>query len=154
MKKIASLLIIILIGVAVGADAAAKPRKFYLTVNEFDGNEALTACATGYHIASLWEILDVSHLRYDTTLGFRLDDSGFGPPIAYPGWIRTGYQSTSTADQPGTANCSAWMSDSDIHFGSTVHLHTSWTDPGSEISPWFADSITCQFRPKVWCVED
>ena len=89
MKKIVSLLFIILIGVAVGADAAAKARKFYLTQNTFTGSQALTACADRYHMASLWEIFEVSTLRYDSENGLTLDDSGSGPPVA-AGWARTG----------------------------------------------------------------
>ena len=79
MKKIASLLIIILIAAASTA-SAEKARKFYLTQTGFTGSQALTACANGYHMASLWEILDPSNLRYNTTLGFTTQDSGFGPP--------------------------------------------------------------------------
>ena len=34
------------------------PRKFYLTKTEHNGAQALSACAPGYHMASLWEIHD------------------------------------------------------------------------------------------------
>ena len=43
-------------------------RKYYLTLPQFEGDQVLTACARGYHMASLFEILDTSNLRYDTTL--------------------------------------------------------------------------------------
>jgi hypothetical protein len=66
------------------------PRKFYLTQTRHVGNEVLAVCAAGYHMASLWEIFDPSNLRYDTQLGFTLEDSGFGPPSFEGGWIRTG----------------------------------------------------------------
>ena len=57
------------------------PRKsFYLTRVTHNASQALSACAEGYHMASLWEIHDPSNLRYDTELGFTTDDSGFGPP--------------------------------------------------------------------------
>ncbi len=55
-------------------------RQFYLTRNRFQGDEALTACAPGYHMASLWEIHDVTYLRYNTALGSTQADSGLGPP--------------------------------------------------------------------------
>ena len=45
------------------------PRKFYLTQALHNGAQALSACAQGYHMASLWEIHDTSNLRYDTDLG-------------------------------------------------------------------------------------
>jgi hypothetical protein len=66
------------------------PRAFYLTQTQHTGGEALTACAAGYHMASLWEIFDPSNLRYESDLGRKNDDSGFGPPTGEVGWIRTG----------------------------------------------------------------
>ncbi len=54
----------------------AKARKFYLTrENTFDGSEAPSACAAGYHMASLWEIFDPSNLVYDTALGHPSGDA-------------------------------------------------------------------------------
>ena len=80
--------------------AQLQPRKFYLTKTEdYTGSQALSACASGYHMASLWEIFDTSNLRYDTALGASSTDSGSGPPVAVyfglghfegDGWIRTG----------------------------------------------------------------
>ena len=55
-------------------------RSFYLTKTTHTGAQALAACAEGYHMASLWEILNPSNLRYDTELGVVVGDSGFGPP--------------------------------------------------------------------------
>jgi len=90
--------------------AQAKPlaassglRGYYLTQSTYQGNETLTACASGYHFASLWEILDPSNLKYDTDLGMVRDDSGQGPPSYVEGWVRTGYYS-STSSTPGYGN--------------------------------------------------
>jgi len=44
-------------------------KSYYVTKTSHDGSEALTACAEGYHMASLWEIFDTSNLRYNTQLG-------------------------------------------------------------------------------------
>src|SRR5262245_4784184 len=110
MKKIVSLLFIILIASAFNAADAAKARKFYLTQSIFTGSEALTACAKGYHMASLWEILYVSNLKYDTKLGLTLPDAGFGPPIEF-GWIRTGSDNDNSSNTPGIANCFAYSTD-------------------------------------------
>ena len=61
------------------------PRKaYYLTQTTHNGGQARSACAAGYHMASLWEILDTSNLRYNTELGFTQEDSGFGPPTVGP----------------------------------------------------------------------
>ena len=43
-------------------------KSFYLTKTSHNGSQVLTACAEGYHMASLWEIFDTSNLRYDTAL--------------------------------------------------------------------------------------
>jgi len=63
-----------------GNSARGAARKYYLTQTFHDGNEVLTACAVGYHMASLWEIQDPTSLRYDNILGFNRADSGSGPP--------------------------------------------------------------------------
>jgi hypothetical protein len=79
-----------------------------LTKNSADGSQALTACAAGFHMASLWEIFDPSNLQYDGTLGRTNDDSGFGPPTAdfflNGGWVRTGFGSSATG-AVGETNC-------------------------------------------------
>jgi hypothetical protein len=56
------------------------PRKFYLTKPFHKADQALSVCAEGYHMASLWEIHDTSNLRYDRELGLTTVDSGFVPP--------------------------------------------------------------------------
>src|SRR5262249_33556851 len=99
-------------------------RRYYLTKTAVPGNQALTTCAAGFHMASRFEILDVSVLDYDPHLGFTTDDSGAGPPSAAAkygstapsGWMRTGggSQFTDATRAPGSAftNCATWASDS------------------------------------------
>src|SRR5713101_2701163 len=80
------------------------PRRFYLTTATFQGNKVIDACARGFHMASRFEVLDVSTLRYDSRIGLTSDDSGSGPPshaAAYgsqdpTGWVRTGGSSRFT----------------------------------------------------------
>ena len=79
--------------IAPVAYAGPPARKFYRTQTTFDGAHALTACVLGFHMASLWEIFNVSVLEYDTSLGATMDDSGSGPPADVLGWIRTGFNS-------------------------------------------------------------
>ena len=85
-------------------------RSFYLTQTSHTGSQALTACAEDYHMASLWEILDPSNLRYNTELGHKKADSGSGPPVAY-GFARTGREALG-GGPIGAINCHAWTSDS------------------------------------------
>jgi hypothetical protein len=73
---------------------AVSGRQYYLTAagTYYDGSQATTACAEGYHMASMWELLDVSNLIYNTTLGFQHSsgDQGDGPPAHADGWVRSG----------------------------------------------------------------
>src|SRR5258708_6276766 len=87
------------VALTVGTPARAEAKtKYYLTRGTFQGNAVLTACAGGYHPASLWEIRDTSNLQYDTSRGVTQADSGSGPPSEAWGWIRTGSSSNSTGD--------------------------------------------------------
>lgn len=127
------------------AGAACTRKRFYLTVEEHKGRAALTACASGFHMASLWEIFDPSDLDYDTALGRTEADSGSGPPSA-DGWVRTG-------EAPFNAHCEVWTSD-----GSGVQARlapsSTWDDPATVVSPWVVTLNDCFFADPVWCVED
>jgi len=72
---------VLLLTSVLASGAEAGGRKFYLTRGVFSGADALKACAKGYHMASLWEIFDVSTLRYNDKLGATSDDSGSGRPL-------------------------------------------------------------------------
>jgi len=129
-------------------------RQFYLTKQTFWGSEALTACATGYHMASLWEILDTSNLQYNTTLGFTRDDSGQGPVIGAGGWVRTGF-SNDTSNTPGRGNCNGWTSSDSGDYGTVAYLpYLNWTT-GGDIGVWKTETDQCSASwYEVWCVED
>jgi hypothetical protein len=131
------------------------PRRFYLTNTEHKGNEALSACAEGYHMASIFEIFDPSNLKYDTTLGLTLADSGSGPPAQKDGWIRTGRFEQATGVL-GENNCNVWNSDFEFHYGSAVHL--SFGDVSFEIRGWNFGGpggyTSCATSQHVWCVQD
>jgi hypothetical protein len=117
----------------------------------------LSACAAGFHMASLWEILDPTQLQYDTTLGQTTEDSGFGPPSRLGGWIRTGKPSTSGSIYPGGASCAGYSTAVGL-LGSVVFLTSSWdvtVVPADFIAPWW-NGITsqCANEIAVWCVQD
>jgi hypothetical protein len=48
------------------AGAAAGPKKYFLTPNDYPTHEAGVTCGKGFHMASLFEILDPTQLSYDT----------------------------------------------------------------------------------------
>jgi hypothetical protein len=141
--------------------ASTGMRQYYLTktwhygadADGTDGNGA-GVCASGYHFASLWEIMDPSNLKYNTDLGRTMSDSGKGPVTNLYGWVRTGYYN-STSGSPGAANCNAWTSSSDSDWGTYARLPNDWT-AGQDIHVWAVDTATCDSAVflRVWCVAD
>jgi len=131
------------------------PRKsYYLTQTQHNGGQALSACAAGYHMASLWEILDTSNVRYNTVVGLTQADSGFGPPTNTSGWIRTGAVATGSSG-PGFGNCNAWMGASSLDEGTIVALTPSWDSADVKvISPWLSFTSSCNSNRHVWCMQD
>jgi hypothetical protein len=129
-------------------------RRFYLTQTPFDGSQALSACAAGHHMASLWEILDVSNLQYDTSIGFIRADSGLGPPTLAEGWVRTG-ASLLNEDTPGIGSCQAYTTTNSNLFGTSVNLPQEFNSTAiTVISPWESSTPTCDQPVRVWCVQD
>jgi hypothetical protein len=154
--------------VALAAPPAFAPmHKYYLTQSKFDGDEVLTACAPGYHVAALWEILDTSKLQYNTKLGATQADSGAGPPtdeywvgVAFTcegemaGWVRTGWDSESDAGIIGQDNCALWTSDEDSDRGTLVALSERWEPACRDMHVWRGFYAACHYTQRVWCVED
>ncbi len=142
---------------ALRAVAVARPslRGYYQTSATFAGNAALTACAAGYHMATLAEIFDTTSLRYAEEVPGAVQgaDSGDGPPYSITGWIRTGVGSANN-NQVGAGNCSLWTSSNNANFGTTVGLNPDWEGAVSNISPWDGIATTCNLLRRVWCVED
>ena len=151
--------------------AQSDPRRaFYLTNSRWDGASAPGACADGFHMASLWEILDPTDLRYATEVSDkkRNSDSGFGPPAREAGWIRTGNSSRSdqtdlnSKGDGGVVNCDAYTSNSSDAEGSVVFLSDCWQDAddcsdsfGREAASWWISAEQrCDVTQEVWCVED
>jgi hypothetical protein len=128
-------------------------RHFYLTDVSYRTDQVLTACAAGYHMASLWEILDVSNLVYDYNhpAAHRKADSGYGPPSYWHGWVRTGWASSGSATT-GEGNCSNWSSTSSTLHGVSVRLSRAWETAPGDISAWDANTFTCSIAGPVWCV--
>jgi hypothetical protein len=132
-------------------------RKYYLTsASTYNGNDPLTACDTGFHFASLWELLDTSNLEYDAR-GATHDDSGDGPPSDLSGWIRTGYQAVndSGVSVPGQCNCNAWTDGTSTNNGTVAKLPSDWTDAGfQDVHVWDTLFTGCNNTKRVWCIED
>jgi hypothetical protein len=135
-------------------------RQYYLTKIGYNGAAADEpgVCATGYHFASLWEILDTTMLEYNDTEGITWDDlsmdgdMGEGPMASMYGWARTGNTSVS-ANLAGFSNCYAWDSSSDGYYGTTILLDGNWAAATNSF-PWDVSTDTCDTPYYVWCVAD
>jgi hypothetical protein len=144
------------------ADVSQSPagwtaRGFYLTKASVSGGAATAACSPGFHMASLYEVLNVSALRYDTTLGLKSGDSGHGPPALAFGWIRTG------SDGEPLRTCNDWTSSApSLYQGLVVRLNDLTGPPAAYgVQPWeflgFGEqnsSANCAVKHNVWCVQD
>ncbi len=147
-------------GSATTANSVSVPalRKYYLTTTPVSATAMISACAIGYHAASLWEILNVSNLLYDTSLGKQTADSGYGPPSDIPGygWIRTGATSYGVLAVPGQDNCDAWTTNSSSVTGTVTGLASDWrvTAANVFVQPWFPFAVKCNISYPAWCVQD
>ena len=74
----AAVVLVVLVAVSIftrnSSDAAitkttAPARQYYLTQSAFTGDQALTACVSGYHFASFAEIHDPTIITYNSALG-------------------------------------------------------------------------------------
>lgn len=133
--------------------ASSVPRQFYLTKTHHQGSQALSACAPGYHMASMVEIADPTNLRYNTELGFTLADSGLGAPTGVGGWIRTGFVSAGNGVS-GESNCLAWTSSESFDFGTTTALAVNFNSNAQSFNPWIGSALPCGEVNFVWCVQD
>lgn len=128
---------------------------YYVSAANWRPVEAPASCAAGYHMASVWEMLDPAALRYARYLtGAQVQaDQGSGPPAGFWGWVRTGGDG-SVADIAGQGNCEVWTDTALGHYGTIVRLNPDWAAPASVISPWEAKTWGCQQIAPVWCVSD
>ena len=147
----------------VAATSTAPIRGYYLTKNTITDSKVLSACASGYHFASLWEILNTSDLHYNTTLGRTNVNSGLGAPAitthstfadAAYGWIRTG--------GPDDPNCLNWTSSNSVDVGSasalSAEIPPTWVISNNDgtHTPLACDA-TFGGTPTsvgVWCVQN
>jgi hypothetical protein len=144
MKKALTICLVLFVGLQLTADAASN-FKYYLTKDTFTGDQALTACTHGYHMASIFEVAGTSDGQYNTSLGLTLGDSGFGPPQQVYGWIRTGL-----ANDVGI-NCDGWSTNG-------IKGVTAAPIVDFQLGPititWSVVGLVCTEPSHVWCVKN
>jgi hypothetical protein len=140
---------------AASVAVSANSRQYFITLTNVNGAAADTTCPAGYHMASLFEMGDVTDLVYasDHAAAKLLTDQGSGPAAGWWGWARTG-GAASVASVAGRANCNAWASSTSGEYGTLVRLNPEWVDSATTISPWEAQTWSCAGTAPVWCMED
>jgi hypothetical protein len=139
---------------AVEAVSAAGGLRFFVTAANVTGVNADTTCPAGYHMANVYELLDVTNLTYaNIPQAKTVADQGGGPVAGWWGWARTGVGS-SVANVAGQANCAVWSSTTNTHYGTLVRLAENWTNSAVAVSPWQAQTWSCTGVAPVWCVEN
>ena len=137
-------------------------RRYYLTKSMYEGNQptgtdgnGAGVCIAGYHFASMWELLDPSNLKYNTSVGYIRNDSGQGPPSNVMGWVRTG-NASSSSDTVGTGNCDNWTSFNSVgSFGPQAKFDSNWDTPGTFPAWVVGHNLSgCGSPTRVWCVQD
>jgi hypothetical protein len=173
MRAAASGLVIVLaLGAAAcglggpSASSCPGPRQFYLSKARVQGNQVLSTCAAGFHMASRFEIASLSGVVYDAKRGTSSDDSGSGPPSAAAtysstgpsGWIRTGgdarYTKSNDPSGAATANCAVWTSNSHDAYGTIAFLKDRFAIDNGAPAFWDGHDERCDVPHSVWCVGD
>jgi len=167
MKRLSHLVLLVLIsflalgiankaasaGVEIGSAGGQTQTQgsYYLTSSLFSASTAPLACQAGYHMASAAELQDTSVLQYVSNMSFAFnsnEDQGQGPPFGVPGWIRSGYPPSSTA------NCQSWTSDLSTMTGSAAEfaLCPAPSSPGNTTQCFTLNLTQCSQALPVWCV--
>ena len=76
-----------MVGISRAAVDPTKAKMYYITAGFFTGGDAITACDSGFHMASLSEIQDPSNLQYAPRVIPAYQASGEYPD--HTGWVRT-----------------------------------------------------------------
>jgi hypothetical protein len=139
--------------VVFAAFPAAAGKRFFLTNDGVAVADIREACGKGFHVASLWEILDFATLRYDAKRGRPPQTGSGGPPAGIYGWVETGGDDSSSST-PGIGNCLGFTSSSVGHNGTVVQLPIDWTGSVSSVPPWQPGTSTCNVPRNVWCKQN
>ena len=133
-----------------GGGICTDRRRIYLTQGNHAGNAVLTACALGFHPASINDVQDAGQFQYDTTLGRTGNTVHLGPPY-HSGWV--------THDLDNSDNCNGFTNGLATTSGVIAEVQAvPLAIFSGGVHPPEAPSIklsNCDdTRWGVWCVED
>ncbi len=120
-------------------------RRYFLTEGDpVDGGNAAAECPAGFHVASVWELINPSSLHYDSIRGYRVSPNiGSGPQTLLEGWAFVGDGATCLGyDDPGVGAAGSIIVLSDDH-------------ASQDLGPWDVSTAACDSTfARVWCIED
>lgn len=138
---------------ADGSCSSDGRRRYYLTPATYDGANADAACASGFHMATIYELSEPGGLHYDRTRGFVYGAST--PPTGVFGWSGSG-QPPYSSDLPGLGDCDGFGTVAPGKSGTVLRLPINWDPANQQGAPWkwSAEPRACATPQRVWCVED
>jgi hypothetical protein len=129
-----------------GGGICTERRRIYLTQEEHRGDTVLPACTTGFNIAAVSELIDLSNYDYDTKLG-KVFQPGTGVPNGTAGWV---YANTNS----GNANdCENFTSGSLEKEGVVVRVNPITSTDTPIVELFNTGFRTCSNPQSVWCIE-
>jgi len=129
-----------------GGGICTERRRIYLTKEDHRGDTVLSACTTGFNVAAVSELIDLSNYDYDTKLGL-VYQPGTGAPNGTAGWVYA------NPDSGNAVNCEGFSSGSVDREGAVVWLRAI-TRSNTPIVDLFNSGFRfCGFAIPVWCVE-
>jgi len=134
--------------------AYAQEKDYYLTIALVQGNGVPGACVSGYHVASIVELSDLSKLHYLTTYAgayqmAAADDQGDGPPAFVGGWVR------SNGNVAGLGNCDVWSTNSSSISGTLGEVEGSYNSTTGQVQVYLSyQSLACNKTAHVWCIQN
>jgi hypothetical protein len=153
----------------VNAGVPAQRKMYYLTLTSFTAADAIMACDSGFHMASISEIQDPSSVQYapgrkptyDSTYKFVPFDQASDQFPDHTGWVRAGDGLSGVVQDQD--NCDLWKSSSAQQSGTTMTRRSLWGENNghslyeeSDPAAWWQSTQTasCSQPEPVWCVED
>jgi len=124
-------------------------RRYYLTDTGFvSATSVPTACAAGYHLASLYELAPGNALQYNSNLGDGPAGNGdTGPPAPFNNYL--GWHASGTNAAGDT--CSGWSTNSSAQTGRAGGYTI---DETTGFPTWRSLTVDCDLTAQVWCIED
>lgn len=143
------------LGNLCGGGICTARTRIYMTKTKHQGDSVLTACTSGFHVASHTELQGLASYAYDYVLGSTNDESGSGAPVEVLAWIRNGGKVPSNGTL-SFVNCLGWTSSNSSSGTSTRILSMINSTTGTIPNPshlYSASFGACGNNIPVWCIE-